>query len=199
MHRDDLGELHYITHVANVPSICKRGLLCHRRAAKIDHRSVADLEVQDRRRGKRVPSGLLLHDYVNLYMTARNPMLYKIAIYEKRIDELCVIQVSTEILDLPEVVVTDMNAASPYYRFFPSPDGLAHVDSGRVFRRYWTDGDALEQSHCKKAKCAEVLVPGRVEPTHLTGVCVGTGTASAAVEAHELSLPLSEDPGLFFD
>lgn len=198
MHRDELKELHYITHVANVASICQRGLLCHRRAAKVDHRSVADLEIQDRRRGKRVPGGLLLHDYANLYMTARNPMLNRVAIHEGHIDELCVIQISTDVLDLPEVVVTDMNAASPYCRFYPAPEGLAHVDSDRVFRRYWTDGDALEQSYCKKVKCAEVLDPSRVEPDRLIGVRVGTDAAGAMIEAQESWLTLSKDPELFF-
>jgi hypothetical protein len=131
-------------------------------------------------------------------MTARNPMLYKLAVYDGRIDELCVIQVSNDVLDLPEAVVTDMNAASPYCRFYPAPEGLSYVDSGRVFRRYWTDGDSLEQWHCKKAKCAEVLAPESIEPEHLIEVRVGTDGAAGAVAGQGLSLPLSKDPELFF-
>jgi hypothetical protein len=198
MQREELKELHYITHLDNVSSIKERGLLCHRQASKIAHLSVADPGVQDRRKGKRVPGGLLLHDYANLYMTARNPMLYKVAIYDGRVDELCVIQVSDKILDLPEVVVTDMNAASPYCRFYPAPEGLAEVDSDRVFRHYWTDGDALEQWHCKKAKCAEVLAPESIDSSLLRGVRVGTRAAEVAVSAQEHSLPLTKDPELFF-
>jgi hypothetical protein len=199
LRRDELKELHYIAHVDNLHSICSRGLLSHRKAAALAHRSVADPEVQDRRKGKRVPGGLLLHDYANLYMTARNPMLYKLAKHDGYMDELCVVKVSHEVLDLPEVVIADMNAASSYCRFYPAPQGLSDVDSSRVFRHYWTDGDALEQWHCKKAKCAEVLVPGRVEPTYLTGVCVGTSAAKAAVEAQSASLRLVKDPELFFE
>jgi ssDNA thymidine ADP-ribosyltransferase, DarT len=197
--RDELGELHYITHVDNLESICRRGILSHRLARRIKHRSVADPEVQDRRKGKRVPGGLLLHDYANLYMTARNPMLYKTARAEERADELCVLQISPAVLDLPEVVVSDMNAASPYARFYAADEGLDHVDSDRVFRHYWTDGDLRERELCKKAKCAEVLVPMSVAPEHLIGVCVGTKQASASVNALQHDLPLGEDPEFFFN
>ncbi len=81
-------------------------------------------------------------------------MLYKLARGEELADELCVIRVSNAILDLPEVVVSDMNAASPYCRFHAAAEGLEHIDEERVFRHYWTDGDAIEQEQCKKAKCA---------------------------------------------
>ncbi|HUB99422.1 MAG TPA: DUF4433 domain-containing protein [Solirubrobacterales bacterium] len=199
MRREDLQELHYITHVGNVPSICERGILSHRRAGAIKHISVAHSEVQDRRRGKRVPGGLLLHDYANLYMTARNPMLYLRARANGLADELCVLQVSQSVLDLPDVVVTDMNAASPYCRFSSVADGLEEVDAERVFRHYWTEGDALEQERCKKAKCAEVLVPGSVDPGCLEGIYAGTKTATGTLESLALDLEITLDADLFFN
>jgi ssDNA thymidine ADP-ribosyltransferase DarT-like protein len=196
MEREQLKELHYITHVDNAQSICNRGLLSHRRAKRFRHESVADPQVQDRRRGKRV-GGRLLHDFVNLYMTARNPMLYKLAIADGLADELCVIRVSDDVIELPEVVVTDMNAASPYCRFY-GPDELAHVDAGRVFRHYWTDGDAVEQYHCKKAKCAEVLVPEAVSPEYLTGIYVGTGAAEKRLKSIQ-ELEIKRKASFFFN
>lgn len=199
MRREEIGELHYIAHVENVPSICSYGLVSHRRAGRLTHRSVADPQVQDRRAGKRVPGGLLLHDYVNLYMTARNPMLYKLARADGLADELCVVQVSTDVLDRARTVVTDMNAAAAYCRFYGAADGLDHVDGDRVFRHYWTDGDALEQEQCKKAKCAEVLVPGEVEPSLIAGIAVGTNVAQATVIQHRTGFPIRLDPELFFN
>lgn len=199
MRREELEELHYITHVANVPSICERGILSHRRARTIGHMSVAHSEIQDRRRGKRVPGGLLLHDYANLYMTARNPMLYLRARGDGLADELCVLQISESVLDLPDVVVTDMNAASPYCRFDGVAEGLEKVDSGRVFRHYWTEGDALERERCKKAKCAEVLVPGEVDPMYLEGIYVGTEAAEETVEGLSSDLEITLDSELFFN
>ena len=196
MQRDELTELQYITHVDNVPSICTVGILSHRRANRVGHQSVADPEVQDRRRGKRVPSGLLLHDYANLYMTARNPMLYKLARGEELADELCVIRVSNAILDLPEVVVSDMNAASPYCRFHAAAEGLERIDEAC---RLWTDGDAIEQEQCKKAKCAEVLVPISVEPSHIEGIYAGTSTALASLWQLDGLPQITKNAELFFN
>src|SRR2546425_4346574 len=73
---EELLELHYITPMENVPSILAQGILSHRRAGKLRHQSIAMPEVQARRAGRIVPGGRPLHDYVNLYICARNPMLY---------------------------------------------------------------------------------------------------------------------------
>ena len=77
MNREDLSELHYISPIANLVSIMQRGILSNRRAAKLQHQSVAKQEVQDLRAKVRVPGGRALHEYANLYICARNPMLYK--------------------------------------------------------------------------------------------------------------------------
>jgi hypothetical protein len=199
MRREELEELHYITHVDNVRSISEAGVLSHRRVRTIKHRSVADPDVQDRRRRKQVPGGLFLHEYANLYMTARNPMLYLRARVDGLADELCVVRISEAVLDLPDVVVTDMNAASPYCRFYAVTEGLEQVDADRVFRHYWTDGDVLEQERCKKAKFTEVLVPERVEPVHIEGVYAGTKAAEKAIESLSLGLEITLDSELFFD
>ncbi len=73
---DYIRELHYIVAIANVPSIVKNGILCYEKASKVAHISVASREVQERRKKKKIPNGLPLHEYVNLYLNARNPMLY---------------------------------------------------------------------------------------------------------------------------
>lgn len=197
MERRELKELHYITHVANVRSICAHGLLSHKRAGRLKHCSVADPEVQDRRKRKRV-GDRVLHDFVNLYMTARNPMLYKLAKVDGLANELCVIRVSDEVVDLPGVVISDMNAASPFCRFYGS-DGLENVDANRVFRHYWTDGDAVEQERCKKAKCAEVLVPEAVAPDHFIGIYVGTAAARKRLADDGGDLDVDRKSGFFFN
>lgn len=130
MRREELTELHYITHMDNVQSILRLGILSNRRAAKVTHTSVAMQQVQDRRAQVVVPGGRKLHDYVNLYICARNPMLYK---RQGQHLELCVLQVSTDVLDLPGVVVTDANASSDYTRFAAAPAGLSIVDRDLTF------------------------------------------------------------------
>ena len=77
MKRDDLSEVHYITPIANLPSILAHGLLPHKSVQSMPHVSVAMAEIQARRRHVRVPGGRPLHEYVNLYFHARNPMMFK--------------------------------------------------------------------------------------------------------------------------
>ena len=116
MDRDEVKELHFITTMDDLGSILMRGILCHNRARRLPHRSIASEEVQDIRRGKSVPGGLSLHSYANLYFDARNPMMSCL----RHLPDLVVIRVSPEVLDIPDTVVADGNAATWNTRFYPS-------------------------------------------------------------------------------
>jgi len=151
--------------------------------------------IQDRRKNKIVPGGRPLHEYVNLYFHARNPMLY---ILQSRHTDLCVLRVSTQVLDLPGVVITDSNASSDYVRFAPAPRGLSIVDKEMTFAEYWTHPNPIEAYQRKSAKCAEVLVPDRVEPHFIMGAYVSCSESKQAFEALELDIPVAIDSHLFF-
>jgi hypothetical protein len=199
MERDDLDELQFITHVGNLPSIAKRGILCHRRAARIPHEDVSLADVQDRRKGVRVPSGLLLHDYANVFITARNPMLSRL-LFDGRLDDLCVVSVSPEVLDLQDVVVTDRNAAASLCRFRTAAEGLAEVDAQRVACQYWRHDDPLEEDQRKNTKFAEVLVPQVIERQYLRGsIYVGSAAAGAAAANTGVDLEITTDRYLFLN
>jgi hypothetical protein len=195
MERNELQELHYIAPICNIPSILQHGILSHTRASRLPHQSVAMEVIQDRRAGVRVPGGRPLHEYVNLYICARNPMLYK---RQAQHVTICVLSVSPDVLDLPRVIVTDSNASSEYVRFAPAPDGLRIVDRDQTFAEYWTDQDPIEQWRKKAAKCAEVLVPDRVDPRFVIGVYVSCEQAKRQVEAFGLGLPVNIQQHLFF-
>lgn len=109
MRRDELDELQFIAPITNAASILDMGILSHNRARRLDHESVADEEVQDRRR-QQVPNGRRLHDYANLYINARNGMMYRLVSPPATCDVLCVSCVSPAVLDLPGVVIADCNA-----------------------------------------------------------------------------------------
>jgi hypothetical protein len=164
MERSRVSELHFITPIANLPSIMERGILSNRRAGGISHESVAHSEVQDRRSRIRVPSGQWLHEYANLYFDARNPMMYKRLAHK---DDLAVVCVGPAVLDQPGAVIADGNAASTGTSFHPSPQGLAVLDSRYVYAAYWTDPDWRVQAEKKRRRCAEVLVPDAVPPAFL--------------------------------
>ena len=198
MRREQLTELHYIAHVDNVESICSNGVLSHRRANRLNHTDISLAEVQDRRKGKRVPGGLLLHDYANLYVTARNPMLSK-RIFDGWLEELCVMSVSAEVLERDDVVVTDRNAAKFGCSFKPVAEGIEAIDFELLTRPFWTDGDTLEQERCRNAKFTEVLVPHEVSPDHLRGIYVGTAAALRAMASRNLPLGATRNADLFFN
>jgi hypothetical protein len=195
MKRDDLEELHYITPISNVPSIISRGILSHNRARRLGPRSVAMPEIQAMRANKNVPRGRPLHDYANLYICARNPMLYKRCNNHLN---LCVLRISPDVLDISETVITDGNAAGDYTVFRASPRGLVIVDKELTFAINWTHPDPIEYFRRKSAKCAEVLVPDRIPPEYIMGAYVSCEEAKAALEATGADIPVTINAHLFF-
>jgi hypothetical protein len=196
MTRAELHELGYIVPIATVPSILQHGILSHRRAERIAHVSIALPGVQDRREKVKVPNGRMLHEYANLYICPRNPMmLTKREIHE----QICVLRVSPDVLDVPNVIVTDSNAATKLVRFRPAPEGLAIVDRARTFAQWWTHpDDPIEQSRHKAQKCAEVLVPDVVVAQKITGAYVSCVQSQQALVALAPNLPITVDGDIFF-
>ncbi len=81
--------LYNIQAIENIPSIMKRGLLSNERAKKIGHVSIAMNEVQKRRELVRIPNGLKLHQYANLYFDPWNPMLSR---KRSQNEEICILK-----------------------------------------------------------------------------------------------------------
>jgi len=196
MNRADVTELHNITAIANAPSIMRHGILSHVLAERLTHDSVAMPEIQERRSNKPVPGGRPLHEYANLYFDAHNPMLSKC---RARNSEICVLQVSAAVLDLPGVIVASRNAASGWARFSNVEDGLKTVNRERVYARYWTHrDDPYEEMSHKSEKCTEVLIPDRVEARLVTGAYVANQTALLVFQQLNTGLPVSTRGGMFF-
>lgn len=198
MERHELEELHYIAPIANLESIISRGLLSHRRVSRLAaHQSIALADVQAKRAAKRVPGGRPLHEYVNLYICARNPMLYKRLAQRQNI---CVLRVSPAVLDIDDVVITDMNAASDYVRFFPAPDGLNAVERDRVFAEYWAHpGDPFEYFRHSAEKCAEVLVPDRVDASNIRGAYVCNADVRETIDGIGVDIDVEVNRPIFFN
>jgi hypothetical protein len=196
MNRQEIAELHYIAPIENLPSIVKHGILSHNRAAEVAHGSVAMEEIQTRRRDKRIPCARSLHDYANLYFDAHNPMLSRV---RERNDTICVLRVGAGVLDLPGVIIADCNASSGYVHFQPVAEGLAALSRERVFARYWTHpDDPLDEMRHKSQKCAEVLVPDRVDPCYIVGAYVANATALAGIKGSGFCLNAQVKSDMFF-
>ena len=181
--------------IANVPSVMERGILSYEQAAKIQHYSVALQPVQDKRDRKHVPGGLKLHQYANLYFHARNPMLFK------RLAEapnLCVLRVARDILQLEGAVVSDQNAASDYVRFL-HPKQWQLLDFDAIYAMDWRHpGNPPAYYRHSSQKCAEILIPKRVEPRFLTGVYVVDEVSKKRLENLKTTLQVTPNPTLFF-
>ncbi len=122
-------------------------------------------------------------------------MLYKI--FNQR-DQLCVLSVCPDVLDLPGVVVTDGNASGDYVRFAKAPAGLQIVNRDLTFAEYWIDDDPIQYYRKKSAKCAEVLVPNRVEPRYLRGAYVWSEEVCQRLQADTGKLQVEVNSHLFF-
>ncbi|HLV79731.1 MAG TPA: DUF4433 domain-containing protein [Chthonomonadaceae bacterium] len=202
MKREELTELHFITPSANLPTILRFGIQSHRRVEVgrkkgiLQPVSIAMQEVQDIREGVRVPGGLALHEYVNLYICARNPMLFK---RQDQHLEICVLRVDTAVLDIAGAVVTDMNAAKGIARFAPAPEGLEIVNREMVFAEDWRHpGDPVAYERHRAIKCAEVLIPDQVTSVYIKGAYVSCQEALARVKAIAQTLQVTIDSHLFF-
>ena len=196
MNREDVTELHYITAIANLPSILRYGVLSNTLADQLAHDSVAMPEIQERRRNKQIPGARSLHDYANLYFDAHNPMLSKC---RGRNAEICVLHIDPAVLDQAGVIVTDRNAASNWVGFFSVTQGLSVINRERVLARYWihTNDPYDEMSH-KSEKCAEVLVPDRVEAHFIAGAYVANQDALLAFQLLNSALPVRIRGDMFF-
>lgn len=148
--------LYNIQAIENIPSIMRKGLLSNEKATRITHTSIAMNEVQERRDKIRVPNGLKLHQYANVYFDPHNPMLSARRDQNK---DICILKFDCCILDMPGVVISDRNASSDYASFYPPKIGLREIDFDLVYARFWTDDDYYAQMQKKSIKCAEVLVP----------------------------------------
>ncbi len=191
----DIVELQYIAPLVNLRSILERGILSHRLANRFPHQSVAMAEVQERRAARRVPNGRPLHDYANLYFNAANPMMYKLRGMHR---DLCVLRVSTSVMELEGSVITDGNAASSYTLFMPYPDGLSKIDRGVVFGPSWSHPDPAEMDRRRRVRCAEVLVPDRVPPEFIVGVRVSCHAIAVSPALTTCGLPATIDERMFF-
>ncbi len=198
MDRSDVKELYYITLISNIPSIMRHGILSHNLSQKYPHDdSIAMLEIQNKRKNKRIPgTNNKLHDYANLYFDAHNPMLCK---RQSLNDNICVLRVEHLVLDLPNVIVADRNAASDYVRFYPTIEGLANLDKDKIYARYWTNArDQYEAWDLKAIKCAEVLVPNKVEPRFILDSYVANQTALENFNQLNITLSVCVKNVIFF-
>jgi hypothetical protein len=193
-----IKELYNIMPIPNIPSVMEYGILSYRLRKKrgIESHAIAMPEIQDRRKNKIVPGGKLLHSYANLYFDAHNPMLSKVRDHNTNI---CVLRINPDVLSLPGVVITDRNASCNYAGFYPYPSGLKKLDFDMINAIWWIhqDDPRLEEFH-KNVKCAEVLVPNRIDHHYIFGAYVYDRATGQRLQQTGFSGNIKINSSLFF-
>lgn len=179
----EIRSLFYITHIDNVASIVRGGILAHAEVERqqVPFTPIYDDSIVSRRKETSTPDGRSLWDYANLYFQARNPMMYRV-IHEKEKDSLAVVAVRAAIMKTPGVVITDGNAANAPTQFFNSMEGLKVVSANwkTIQGDWWRREDGST-----RRIMAECLVLGQVPAEYIEAVYVANPDVKKKLD-HEL-------------
>lgn len=197
MNGADIKELHFITYISNIPSIQSAGILSRNEMKRkgMRFKDISERGVQERRADKKIPgTSRYLHDYANLYFDAHNPML---SARRSENDKICVLRIDRDILALQGVIVTDKNAARECW-FKPVDEGLPLLDRNEIYMVNWKDpNDWINEYRQAGIKCAEILVPERVESRYIKGAYIANQTALEAFSKVS-NLPAELNNDIFF-
>lgn len=187
--------LYNIQAIDNIPSIMRRGLLSNERAQRVTHTSIAMNEVQERRDNVKIPNGLKLHQYANVYFDPHNSML---SARRSQNENICILKIDYQILDIPGVIISDRNASSDYASFYSPEMGMNLIDFDLVYARYWIDEDYFEQMRKKSIKCAEVLVPHVIPYDYVICAAVINEVAAEKLQNVGFDKQIQMEPRIFF-
>lgn len=151
---------YHFTHIDNLNSIIKNGLLSTNRKIEkgLKHVNIASEEIQQRRSEMTVscfPQGKI-HDYVPFYFTARNPMLLSV-LNRKNIDQPQIVYIAVSIDRLLDknVIFTDASANTVIPPcFYNDPIHLDKLDWNLINSSKWT----VSTSDELHSRMAEVLI-----------------------------------------
>jgi len=182
--------LWHMTHLSNIPSILRIGLLSNHRvhSGGIAYRDISDQSVQHWREGLEPVYKRRIHGYVPLYINPRNAMLYK----RREIQhEICFIEIDKSVVLSKRCVVADGNAAAKDTKYFRPLEGLPKLDWQLLRRGSWYD-----DKEAKRKMCAEVLVPDDIAPKDFLSIrCYNTNSLRHLAAKSIRTLP---SPELYF-
>lgn len=156
-----------ITHLDNLESVLKHGILSRNAALKLPHfKDISDANAQSRRTPIHNPvTGIDLdpHEYVPLFFADNTPMLYVVS-HDRKV---LLLEISPEVADSEGVHFSNENVASQCVQVFKEPTDLDKLDWAVIkslkpaFSRAW-----------KLARSAEVLIPKQCPPSFIKAIHV---------------------------
>lgn len=164
--------LFYITHINNLPSILRYGILSHRQVEKqgVQFTRIYNPEIVANRETRNTPDGKSLWDYANVYFQPRNPMLYKVITETSEKKDIVIIGISPQAVDTEGAFISLGNAASPLSPILGIDDGLKAIND-----EYWAiiNSDWWKSEDGTKRKImAECLIPNYIPPSQLHSIYV---------------------------
>jgi len=199
MTNGSIRNLYYITHINNLPSILKFGILSHNQIIekKIDFTPIYEESVVNRRQSIKTPDGRSLWDFANVYFQARNPMLYRVML-EKSKEEIIVIAISPSILKDKCLYFADGNAACNETAIWPIKEAKSRLPKmlrGDLAREYWSSTDGS-----KRRIMAECLVPGSIRPELINQIFVPSYECKISIQKiiGIRAIPIIPEPKMFF-
>ncbi len=206
MGRERITELHYIAPLANLESIFDKGILSHNEAEPFKKADVSMQEVQNIRAHKVIPASAMgserkIHDCANVYLNAKNPMLF---CRQKEKENICVLRLKSALVDLPEAVIADRNAAANEARFFKAAEGVHQLAENILFGQFWTskNNDEATNRTNGQLRCAELLLPHKIHPSYIAGMYVASEAVKQAVLAkfpEGCPVEITVHPAFFFE
>ena len=192
-----IRELYYITHIDNIPSMLKRGILSHRRMETegIKYTPIYDKQIVSKRLEIKAPDGRDLWSFTNLFFNARNAMLYRV-LCEKPVDDIAVLGIdSRRAMNRLGIFVTTGNAASALSEIVrPSQRVISRIIK-ETDKEWWKEADGS-----KRKIMAECLVPDEVPPHHIKSIYSANFNALDKIRegAKQYSLEYVRQPNMFF-
>lgn len=192
--------VYQFTHIENLPSILKHGLLSCNEKDRLDiqHVSIAEESIQQRRAKMRVTCGPggVVHDYVPFYFCSRSSMLLRV-VNAKNVDQLCLIYIAVpiDVLEQAEAVFADAsaNTAKPPV-FYSDPSDLSKLDWECIDSKKWS----LSSDVKNQARMAECLIHKRLGVDEIDYIVVWNKSIREAVERVYLDAGLTP-PEIVFD
>lgn len=193
--------LYYITHIDNVPSILRYGILSHKRIEEqgTPFTRIYNADIVANRALRQTPDKKSLWEYANVYFQPRNPMLYKV-ISEAEKKDIVILGISPQIVETPGAFISLGNAASPLSPVLNIRDGLDMVNDeywSIINSNWWKTEDGT-----KRKIMAECLVPNLIPPTQILSIYVTSQTVvdkiKPALKNYSLQVSVVVEPHMFF-
>jgi O-acetyl-ADP-ribose deacetylase (regulator of RNase III) len=191
-----IRELYYITHIDNIPSILKNGILSHQNIIQrgLKYTPIYDECIISRRKEIKTPNGKSLWDFANLFFEARNPMLFRVKC-EKDTYNLAIIGVEPSVFTLPGVYVTTGNAAHSQSEILAPNRVIMSKILKNTKKEYWSEHDGS-----KRKIMAECLVPNEIPASLIKAIYVADHDSKYKVDSKlaNSSIPVIPEPHMFF-